>query len=135
MESITERRPVNGPCVYGYLRRAISEARFLALAASLAEYCRQHELTLCGLFTERGAVTEIRSPAFVGLLDALTMPDVYGAVLPAHSQLGPKRIAAERERQIAQTSARLIVVRSVKPRRGHLRPVDGGPVVGQKGGA
>ncbi|MGP3923898.1 hypothetical protein [Streptomyces sp. 8N616] len=133
MEPITERRPVNGPYVYGYLRRTSSEARLAALADSLAEHCRQHELTLCGLFMERGAVTEVRSPAFVGLLDVLTLPDAYGVVLPARSHLGPKRIAAERERQIAQTSARLIVVRSTKPRRGDRRPVDAGPVVRQRG--
>ncbi|MFW6692962.1 hypothetical protein [Streptomyces sp. MAR4 CNX-425] len=107
----------------------------MALAASLAEYCRQHELTLCGLFTERGAVTEVRSPAFVGLLDVLELPDTYGVVMPARTHLGPKRCAAERERQLAQTSARLIVVRSAKPSRGDLRLVDTGPVARQKGGA
>ncbi|WP_039641335.1 hypothetical protein [Streptomyces sp. 769] len=134
MEPITERRPVNGPRVYGYLRQTSSKARHNALADSLAEYCRQHELTLCGLFTEWGPITEVRSPAFVGLLDVLALPDAYGVVLPARVHLGPKRIAVEREQQIAQTSARLIVVRAPHPRRGDTRPVDAGPRVRQREG-
>ncbi|MER6140848.1 hypothetical protein ABT174_12395 [Streptomyces sparsogenes] len=134
MEQITERRLVNGPYVYGYLRRTSSQARHAALADSLVEYSRQHELTLCGLFTEWGTVTEVRSAAFVGLLDVLALPDTYGVVLPARSHLGPKSIVAERERQIAQTNARLIVVRSAKRRHGDLRPVDAGPVARRKGG-
>ncbi|MEK2476553.1 hypothetical protein [Streptomyces noursei] len=135
MERITERRPVNSPRVYGYLRQTSSKARHNALADSLAEYCRQHELTLCGLFTEWGPIAVVRSPAFVGLLDVLALPDAYGVVLPARVHLGPRRIAAEREQQIAQTNARLIVVRAPSPRRGDTRPVDADPCVRQRGGA
>ncbi|MFD9326359.1 hypothetical protein [Streptomyces sp. NPDC060065] len=56
----------------------------------------------------------IRSPAFIGLLDTLELPDVYGAVVPAFSHLGPRSIGTERKRQIGLTGARLIVVRSFK---------------------
>lgn len=135
MEPITERRKINGPYVYGYLRHtASSAARHSALADSLAEYCRQHELTLCGLFTEREATADVNSPAFVGLLDALALPDAYGVVLPARSHLGPKCIAAERERQIDALSTRLIVVRSAAPRRSRERPIEAGPIVRGRGG-
>ncbi|MEV0318865.1 hypothetical protein ACIBKX_20555 [Streptomyces sp. NPDC050658] len=136
MEPITEQLQVNGPYVYGYLRHTGSgTARHTALAESLVEYCRQHELTLCGLFTEREATADVSSPAFVGLLDVLALPDSYGVVLPARSHLGPKRLAAERERQIAVLSTRLIVVRSAKPRRSRKLPVEVGPIVRQRGGA
>lgn len=108
---------MSGPYVYGYARRTSSQARLASLVESLAEHCRQHELTLCGVFIERGAVVAVRSPAFVGLLDVLELPHTYGVVMPARSHLGPRRIAAERERQIGDTRARLIVVRSARPRR------------------
>ncbi|NUK35063.1 hypothetical protein HRW16_09715 [Streptomyces lunaelactis] len=136
MELITERRRVNGPYVYGYLRHTMgSSARHTALTESLAEYCQQHELTLCGLFTEREATADVHSPAFVGLLDALALPDVYGVVLPARSHFGPKNLAAERERQLAGVSARLIVVRCATPRRSRERPIETGSIVRQRGGA
>ncbi|WP_395369758.1 ATP-binding protein [Streptomyces tubercidicus] len=54
--------------------------------ASLAEYCRSHELVLSGLFTERSATNG--SGAFTGLLDVLALPDTYGVVAPAASHLG-----------------------------------------------
>ncbi|MGW1073909.1 hypothetical protein [Streptomyces sp. NPDC002537] len=136
MELITERRRVNGPYVYGYLRRTASgAARHTALADSLAEYCRQHELTLCGLFTERGATAEVNSPTFAGLLDVLALPDAYGVILPARSHLGPQRIAAERERRIDALSTRLIVIRAAAPRHSHEHPVEAGPSVRQRDGA
>ncbi|MDG5801250.1 hypothetical protein P9869_00890 [Streptomyces ossamyceticus] len=120
-ELITERRPVTGPQVFGYVRHVTGgQARHAALVDCLAEYCRRHELTLCGIFTDREATVAVRSPAFVGLLDALELPDTYGTVIPVLSHLGSKRIAAERKRQIAATSTRLIVVRS---NRATARPV------------
>ncbi|MFD5253292.1 hypothetical protein ACFWM5_10720 [Streptomyces bobili] len=122
-EPITERRPLAGPHVFGYLRHITSGvARHAALADCLAEYCRRHELTLCGVFTDREATTAVRSPAFVGLLDSLELPDTYGAVIPARSHLGSRRIAAERERQIIALSPRLLVVRRTasRPRSGGI---------------
>ncbi|MFE4796366.1 hypothetical protein ACFRFL_14920 [Streptomyces sp. NPDC056708] len=120
MEPLTELRPVNGPVVYGYLRLVrASPSRHAALAASLTEYCRQHELRLSGLFTERcgpGSGT----PAFDGLLDALELPDTYGVVIPTTSHLGPRAAAAERERRIERTGTRLLLVR-----RNHRTPVAG----------
>ncbi|MFF3917724.1 hypothetical protein ACFYZB_30345 [Streptomyces sp. NPDC001852] len=114
-ELITERRPVAFPQVFGYLRHVTGGlARHAALVSCLTEYCRQHELRLCGVFTDREATAAIRSPAFVGLLDALELPDIYGAVVPALSHLGPKRVAADRQRQIAATGTRLIVARSTR---------------------
>ncbi|WP_158786557.1 hypothetical protein [Streptomyces sp. NRRL F-5065] len=120
MEPITELRPVNGPVVYGYLRlpRACA-ARREALVTALTGYCLQHELTLSGLFTERGN-SENGTPAFVSLLDVLELPDVYGVVLPAASHLGPRNTATERRRRIEEAGARLLLVRR---NRSHRLPV------------
>ena len=110
MEPITELRQVNRPVVYGYLRvpRA-SAARREALVTALAAYCQQHELSLSGLFTEPGA--QGATPAFVGLLDVLELPDFYGVVLPTASHLGPRGTAAERRLHIKAAGARLLLVR------------------------
>ncbi|MFF7473581.1 hypothetical protein [Streptomyces sp. NPDC008092] len=118
-ELITERRPVAFPQVFGYLRHITGGLpRHAALVDCLTEYCRRHELTLGGVFTDRDATVVIRSAAFVGLVDALQLPDTYGAVVPALSHLGPKGIGAERRRQITATSTRLLVVRSFTSTRG-----------------
>ncbi|MET8584020.1 hypothetical protein ABZX39_24550 [Streptomyces collinus] len=81
---ITERRPVAFPQVFGYLRHVTGGLpRHAALVDCLTEYCDRHELALCGVFTERDSTVIIRSPAFIGLLDVLELPDAYGAVVPA----------------------------------------------------
>src|SRR5262249_31574894 len=87
-------------------------ARHAALVNCLIEYCRRHELSLRGVFTDREVSTAVRSPAFVGLLEALGLPETYGVVVPALSHMGPKRIAGDRRRQIAAAGIRLIVVRT-----------------------
>ncbi|WP_428935094.1 hypothetical protein [Streptomyces sp. ACT015] len=111
MEPLTEHRLVSGPVVYGFLRLVrVSRARPEALAASLAEYCRKHELQLSGLFTDRDAAGSA-SAAFTGLLDVLALPDVYGVVAPAMSHLGSKAVGAERGRRIESAGARLLLVR------------------------
>lgn len=116
---ITERRPIPGPQVYGYLRHVTgSPARHTALTDCLVEYCGQHELTFGGVFTERETHATVRSAAFVGLLDTLGLPDTYGAVVPARNHLGSRQIAAEREAQIAATDTRLIVIRPTAPQAG-----------------
>lgn len=121
-EPITELRPVTGPLVFGYLRHITGgTARLAALTACLTEYSRRHELTLCGVFTDREPAVSIRAPAFVGLLDALELPDTYGALVPALSHLGPRPVAAERKRQITATGVRLIMVRSVRTAAGGER--------------
>ncbi|WP_235614591.1 hypothetical protein [Streptomyces ambofaciens] len=113
---ITERRSVACPQVFGHLRQVTGgPARHAALVGCLTEYCRQHELTLCGVFTDREAMVAVRSPAFVGLLDALELPDAYGAVVPALGHLGPKHVVSERQRQIGATGTRLIVIRPFRP--------------------
>lgn len=115
MEPLTEHRLVSGPVVYGFLRLAhVTRARQEALATSLVEYCRSHELQLSGLFTDRDSAGPA-SAAFTGLLDVLALPDVYGVVAPAMSHLGPKAIAAERGRQIESAGARLLLVRRPRP--------------------
>ncbi|MFJ4570706.1 hypothetical protein ACIP4W_04575 [Streptomyces sp. NPDC088846] len=112
MEPLTEHRLVSGPVVYGFLRLVrVSEARQEALVASLAEYCRNHELELSGIFTEREAGAGSGSAAFTGLLDVLALPDVYGVLAPAASHLGPRAIAAERGRGIQAVGSRLLLVR------------------------
>lgn len=134
-ELITERRPVTGPQVFGYLRHVTGGlARHAALVDCLAEYCHRHELTLCGIFTDREATVAVRSPAFVGLLDALELPDTYGTVVPAPSHIGPRRIAAERRRQITATSTRLIVVRSIRATTGIVPSLGARPDLQQQGG-
>ncbi|MFF7976727.1 hypothetical protein [Streptomyces sp. NPDC007905] len=118
-ELITERRPVAFPQVFGYLRHITGGlARHAALVECLTEYCSRHELNLGGVFTDRDATVAIRSAAFVGLVDALQVPDTYGVVVPALSHLGPKGIGAQRRRQLTATSTRLLVVRSFTPTRG-----------------
>lgn len=116
MQPLTEHRPVSGPVVYGFLRLVrVSQARQDALAASLAEYCRTHELQLSGVFTDRDAVADPTSAAFTGLMDVLALPDVYGVLAPAISHLGPKAIAAERGRRIQTAGSRLLLVRRPRP--------------------
>ncbi|MFB7781444.1 hypothetical protein ACFC1D_01865 [Streptomyces vinaceus] len=94
----------------------------MALNEALAEYCRQHELTLSGVFTERDSGSGPVA-AFTGLIDVLELPDTYGVVLPAASHLGPKEIAAPRQAQIAAADARLLLVRGP----GRRRPVGHNP--------
>ncbi|MGW7276257.1 hypothetical protein ACWGH5_37865 [Streptomyces sp. NPDC054864] len=116
MEPLTEHRQVSGPVVYGFLRLVrVSTARHAALAASLSEYCRSHELQLSGLFTDRDVTSGLESVAFTGLLDVLALPDVYGVISPAMSHLGPKAIAAERGRRIEAAGSRLLLVRGPRP--------------------
>ncbi|MFG2955841.1 recombinase family protein [Streptomyces sp. NPDC048291] len=118
-ELITERRPVAFPQVFGYLRHITGGLpRHAALVDCLTEYCRRHELTLGGVFTDRDATVTVRSAAFVGLIDALQLPDIYGVVVPALSHLGPKGVGAERRRQITATGTRPLVVRSFTPTKG-----------------
>ncbi|MGH3309540.1 MAG: hypothetical protein ACRDP3_02980 [Streptomyces sp.] len=115
MEPLTEHRCVSGPVVYGFLRLVkVPAARGIALSASLAEYCRQHELLLSGVFTDRATTGGPASAAFTGLLDVLALPNAYGVVLPAASHLGPRAIAAERERQLDTAGARLLLVRGTR---------------------
>ncbi|MFD4476043.1 hypothetical protein ACFWPU_07995 [Streptomyces sp. NPDC058471] len=127
MEPLTEHRQVSGPVVYGFLRLVrVSAARHAALAASLTEYCRSHELQLSGVFTDRDVSSGPDSAAFAGLLDVLALPDVYGVIAPAASHLGPKAIAAERGRRIEAAGSRLLLVR--RPRTAHPPVSHRGPV-------
>ncbi|RXS80560.1 hypothetical protein EST92_17425 [Streptomyces sp. TM32] len=127
MEPLTEQRKVRGPVVYGFLRLVgHSAARQQALTIAVIEYCKIHELTLGGLFTERCTST---AAAFTGLLQALQVPGCYGVVLPAPSHLGPKEIALDRTQRLDAAGARLLLVRGT--RRGQpagLRP-ERGPVL------
>jgi hypothetical protein len=123
MEQLTERRPISGPVVYGFLHlvRAPS-GRAGVLTAALTEYCRRHELLLGAVFTECAPPDVTvpdgpgRSAAFTGLLDVLALPDTYGVVLPAASHLGPRVIAAPRRIRLAEAGARIILLRP--PHRG-----------------
>ncbi|MFI9231677.1 hypothetical protein [Streptomyces rimosus] len=95
----------------------------MALTDALAEYCRDHELVLGGLFIERDRGTCTRTAAFTGLLDALALPDAYAVVLPAASHLGPRPIATERKRQITgSTGARLLLMRGGMAARRRAKP-------------
>ncbi|MER5780235.1 hypothetical protein ABT104_00690 [Streptomyces mobaraensis] len=133
MEPLTEHRRVNGPVVYGFLRLVnVPAAREAALGQSLAEYCRLHELTLSGLFTERDA--GVSSAAFTGLMDALKVPGAYGVVLPSAAHLGPRAIAATRGKEIAATGVRLLLVRKDTPRPARRRGFGPGGFPGQQRG-
>ncbi|MDH6135145.1 hypothetical protein P3T37_004555 [Kitasatospora sp. MAA4] len=109
---LTEHRLIHGLVVYGFLRMAATAAaRHRALSEVLAQYCTQHELTLCGVFTERESASAAKSAAFAGLLDVLALPDTFGVVMPAASHLGPRAIAGERKMQIRAARARLLLIR------------------------
>lgn len=115
MVTLTERHPVPGPDVYGFLRLTrATRPRRRALSAVLDEYCQAHELKMAALFVEH-APGDFYSPAFVGLLDTLTLPDAYGVVIPSIGHLGPSRTAAERARIILGVGARLMQVRFPAP--------------------
>jgi hypothetical protein len=113
--TLTERHPVPRPDVYGFLRLTrTTRDRRRALSAVLDEYCRAHELKMAALFVEH-APGDFYSPAFVGLLDTLSLPDAYGVVIPSLGHLGPSRTAAERARIILGAGARLMQVRFPAP--------------------
>lgn len=115
MVTLTERHPVPRPDVYGFLRLTrTTRDRRRALSAVLDEYCRAHELKMAALFVEH-APGDFYSPAFVGLLDTLSLPDAYGVVIPSLGHLGPSRTAAERARIILGAGARLMQVRFPAP--------------------
>ena len=96
----------------------VPAARQTALAASLAEYCRSHELQLSGVFTDATASTDgPPRAAFTGLLDVLALPDVYGVVAPAASHLGPEGHSRRaRDDTIERPARRLLLVRRPRPR-------------------
>jgi hypothetical protein len=96
------------------------------LTASLAEYCRSHELQLSGVFTDRDTAAGRAAAAFTGLLDVLALPDVHGVIAPTMSHLGPKPIAAERGRRTEAAGSRLLLVR--RPRTAHHSVSRSGPV-------
>lgn len=111
MVTLTERHPVPGPDVYGFLRLTrTTRVRRRVLSAVLDEYCRAHELTMAALFVEH-APGDFYSPAFVGLLDTLALPEAYGVVIPSLGHLGPSRTAARRAQIIRGFGARLMPVR------------------------
>ncbi|MFI1100264.1 hypothetical protein [Streptomyces melanogenes] len=115
MVTLTERHPVPGLDVYGFLRLTrTTRARRHMLSSVLDEYCRAHELKMAALFIEH-APGDFYSPAFVGLLDTLTLSDAYGVVIPSLGHLGPPRTAADRVRIILGAGARLMQVRFPAP--------------------
>ncbi|MGV9386237.1 hypothetical protein ACWDRB_61275 [Nonomuraea sp. NPDC003707] len=123
MWTLTEQQEVDSPIVYGYLRlhRSTPE-RHAALTVTLAQYCERHELQLCGIFTDReGRPGD--DPAFVGLLDVLTLSGAYGVVLPTAGHLGKKRVAARRREQIGAIGARLLLVRGALRRATAAAPL------------
>jgi hypothetical protein len=111
MERITERHPIPGPIVYGYLRLPVAQpTRRQALTRALEGYCEEHELLLGGVFTDRGE-PQVMSAAFAGLLAVLAMDHSYGVVTPARTHLGSRGLGIERTDLIAQTGCRLMVLR------------------------
>ncbi|MFC7646740.1 hypothetical protein ACFQX6_43930 [Streptosporangium lutulentum] len=82
MWTLTEQHDVDGPIVYGYLRlhRSTPE-RHAALTVALAQYCEQHELQLCGIFTDRGAASS-DDPAFAASWTSFSCPAPTGWFCP-----------------------------------------------------
>ena len=130
MEPLTEHRLLNGPVVYGFLHLVKAPAgRVSALTSAVTEYCRQHELLLGAVFTERAAPDlDERSAAFTGLLDVLVLPDTYGVVLPAATHLGPRRVAAARRKRLADTGARVLLLRPPNQARESDRSATGSTI-------
>lgn len=108
---LTEHRSVPHPDVYGFLRLTrATRGRRIALSAVLDDYCRAHELRMAALFVEH-AHDGFYSPAFVALLDTLTLANAYGVVVPSLVHLGPSRRATDRARIILGAGVRLMQVR------------------------
>ncbi|WP_318209443.1 MULTISPECIES: hypothetical protein [unclassified Streptomyces] len=113
MEPLTEQRNVTGPIVFGFLRLVgVSASRQQALAKTITDYCRRHELTLGGVYMERCAAT---SGAFTGMLDAVAATRPYGIVFPAPSHLGPRAIAAHRRQRLHEAGTEILLVRGARP--------------------
>lgn len=113
MEPLTEQRNVTGPIVFGFLRLVgVSASRQQALAKTITDYCRRHELTLGGVYMERSATT---SGAFTGMLDAVAATRPYGVVFPAPSHLGPRAMAAERRQRLNEAGTEILLVRGGRP--------------------
>jgi hypothetical protein len=109
MAPLTERRPVPGPLVYGYLRMAAcSRARRVALTRALVAYCCQHELLLGGVFSDEPFSGVVLTPGFAGLLDALTLDGSYGVVTPSAAHLGPGVTGRARMQEITATVAQAV---------------------------
>lgn len=126
-EPLTEQRDCAAPVVYGFLRvdgqRGPGWRR--ALLGVLQTYCQGHELALALTFTEYGPACDLRSTAFVGLLDTLVLPTTYGVVVPSRRHLGCDQMRTRRQQLITRTGVRLMVVRaSVATSPDLLEPLD-----------
>jgi hypothetical protein len=109
---ITEQRPCAFPVVYGFVRLpGGGNTRRNALETALRTFCVEHELTLGGVFVERAGTASSSSPAFAGLLATLTLPDIYGVVMPSAVHLGRGGIATSRRNQLKRIGARLLLMR------------------------
>lgn len=114
MGDITEQRPCAYPVVYGFVRLPSNRsARRRALETAMRTFCSEHELTLGGVFIERPGNSN-SSPAFAGLLAALTMPNMYGVVVPSAAHLGRGDIATSRRNQLKRIGARLLFMRGTR---------------------
>ena len=114
MAYITEQLDVSGPVVYGYLRLpGSSPERRRALTLALTDYCHRHELALAAVFTDPGDGPHgtVLTAAFTGLLDALDVDGVYGAVLPSPDHLGDRSTALHRYARITASGRRLMFAR------------------------
>jgi hypothetical protein len=118
ISNIAEQRPGNYPVVYGYLRLASrSIARRKALVSALVCYCREHELSLGGLFTDYLPPAEDMTIGFTGVLDVLAMADTYGVVVPTVTHLGRGEAGLQRKQKIARTGSQLLIMRERRSAR------------------
>jgi hypothetical protein len=75
--------------VYGYVHRAKADEVGLASdRKEITRYCRSRGYHLVTIFCDRKAPdNELLRAGFVGLLDALSLPDSYGVVVTEQSAL------------------------------------------------
>jgi hypothetical protein len=118
------------PVVYGYWRlsaRATHQAA--TLAAKLSAYCAEHQYLLGGTFTDWCLSDKtLRRSGLAGLLDALSLPETYGALIPCETHLSSCcDLRADLRRRIARTGAVLIIMDDTLDAKGRKDNKDGTP--------
>lgn len=102
------------PLVYGYIRSSARRPSYArACRRVLARFCQAERLRLCTAFIDQGfAPQSVTRPGFVGLCDALRLPDSFAALAVDVRHLSPDMaVAATLVGQVRDTGARLLLVR------------------------
>ncbi|XVV08046.1 recombinase family protein [Actinosynnema sp. CA-248983] len=105
--------PSRPPLVYGYLlAESPDELEIAAWRREIRHFCRTQGFVLANVFVDRGALADtVQRPGLSGLLDVLTMPDVYGVVVPSTDHLSRSQAALMvLALRFSQTQAQIIVI-------------------------